>query len=88
MDQDGADLVAVSVDPLPTAASTVKDESLTFPVASDPEAVAIRAWGVKHKGKTLAVPSVFIVDRDGIVRFRKIGETRRTGRSRRSSWPR
>jgi len=65
----------VSSDSPETAAAFAEDDEIPFPLVSDPALSAIRAWGVRHRGKDLAVPAVFVVDRSGIVRYRKIGET-------------
>ena len=64
----------VSSDPLETSLEFAQDDEFEFAMASDTELVAIRAWGVRHRGKDLAVPAVFVVDRSGIVRYRRIGE--------------
>ena len=51
------------------------DEGLTFPVASDPGLRAIRAYGVAHDGREIAVPTVFVLDRDGRTLYRKVAES-------------
>jgi peroxiredoxin len=68
-------VVAVSTDDLETAREHAFDDELPFELASDVEMTAIRAWGVRHKGQDLAVPSVFVVDRDSVLRFAEIGES-------------
>ena len=71
----GADVVAISSDDLATSTAFARDEKLSYPLLADPDMAAILAWGVRHRGKSMAVPAVFIVDRDGIVRWRRIGES-------------
>lgn len=74
LEQAGARLAAVSVDPVETSRALVEKMKLGFPVLSDPGGRAIEAWGVTHTGKGIAIPSVFVVAGDGTIRWRKISE--------------
>lgn len=51
----------------------LRKESLTFPVLNDPEALVSRQWGVR------AVPTSFIVDAQGRIRFVEVGYTTSLG---------
>ena len=64
-DERGASLIAVSADPVEKATKLVEDEGITFPVAADPELSVIDAYGMRHNGKEIAVPAVFVLDRNG-----------------------
>jgi peroxiredoxin Q/BCP len=68
-------IVAISSDSLETSREFAEDDDFPFPLASDLDLEVVDAWGVRHRGKDLAVPSVFVVDRNGVVRFVKIGES-------------
>lgn len=47
---------------------------LSFPVLADPQVRAINAYGVFNLlGDGVAAPSVFIVDKAGVIRSRYIG---------------
>ena len=62
----GAELVALSVDPPERSAAVARQLSLPFPILSDTRRKVISAWGVlnaKERGG-IAVPSVFVIDRD------------------------
>jgi peroxiredoxin len=62
----GAELVALSVDPPDRSAAVARQLSLPFPILSDTRREVISAWGVlnaKERGG-IAVPSVFVIDRD------------------------
>ena len=88
----GVTPVAISVDRPQEAASTRADYDIPFPVLSDPELVAHRAFRVTHQADeaeverlrgfgidierasgrdhhVIAVPSVFLIGSDGVVRW-------------------
>jgi peroxiredoxin len=48
---------------------------VTFPLASDPKRDVIRAYGVEDQENGIAWPAIFIVGRDGTVRWRSLAET-------------
>lgn len=49
--------------------------SIQFPVLSDPTADTIRLYGVYNLlGDGVATPSVFIIDRQGIIRWWYVGK--------------
>lgn len=52
-----------------TAAEFMKANQYTFPVALDPDGVAVQAHGVN------SYPTVYIIDRTGKIRFRNLGYT-------------
>ncbi len=57
---------------------TIRDEEeveIGFPLLSDPERKTIAAWGVADPVRPIALPSVFVVDPSGTVRFRQVGDT-------------
>ncbi|MDB5297989.1 MAG: Peroxiredoxin [Phycisphaerales bacterium] len=72
----GTQLVAVSPEPPTTAAALVADLELGFPVLSDAGAVVIDRYGTRNgfagAPAMLPHPSVFVIDRDGVVRFRSV----------------
>ncbi len=72
LEQAGAALAAVCVDPVETSRALVEKMKLGFPILSDPGGAVVRAWGVEHSGKGIAIPSVFVVARDGTIRWRSI----------------
>ena len=66
--------VAISVDEPPVSHDLTQKASYTFPILSDPDARAIRAYGLVHqgagvKGHDVARPAEFLVDRNGTVRW-------------------
>jgi peroxiredoxin len=55
----------------------VRKAGYTFPLLSDPKAATIRQYDLVHKGQStdghdIARPAEFLVDRNGIVRWRNI----------------
>lgn len=50
---------------------------LEFPVLSDPELSTIRAWGVEHEGKDIALPATLVVDRSGKIAWAYVGDNPR-----------
>ena len=69
----GAEIAAITSDP-PAEAKTYFDKAgLPFPLLSDPDAHVIRLFGLVHEGGRngydAARPALFILDREGIVRY-------------------
>ena len=52
---------------------TVSEQGLTFPVLSDSSRTYIRAYDVLHPQEGIARPSLFVLDRDGVVRWQHVG---------------
>jgi peroxiredoxin len=76
----GASVVAISVDP-PFSNKSFKNQSnLNFPVLSDYNRNAVRAFGVEHhnfanlNGYTAAKRSVFVIDKDGTIRWKWVSD--------------
>lgn len=76
-----AEVVAISADTLAVARQAVIDARLPYPVLSDAGLAVIDRYGVRHidelKGRSIARPSVFVLDREGIVRYLHVGEHER-----------
>lgn len=71
--------LAICVDAVEDNARVVDELKLDFPILSDPDLVAINAYGLRHaaasiKGTDIARPAVFVIDRDGVVQWRKLTE--------------
>jgi peroxiredoxin len=80
MEDAGAAVLAISAEPLERARASAEADGLPFTILSDEELVAIDRYGVRHEGepeaggKAIARPSLFVLDRGGIVRFAHVGE--------------
>ncbi len=46
-----------------------------FPVLSDQSRETIKAYGVHGGISNIAIPSAFIIDKDGVIRWKFIGDT-------------
>ena len=72
----GAELIAVSSSPVEEHARVAARHGLEFPLLSDPEGHAMRAFGVLHPDalpfldSPVARPAIFLVDSDGTLRDR------------------
>ena len=71
------EVVAVSVDSPEESRKLCQAKGYTFPVVSDPNAAAIRRYGVLHArggegGKDIARPAEFVVDKNGIIRWESL----------------
>ncbi len=71
----GAEVYAVTADAPPNVARAITEWKLTFIVVVDPERDTVRQYGVLNPANQLAVPSTFVIDRQGIVRYRHIGKS-------------
>ena len=71
--QDG-EVVAISTDNLDEAKNLAVDLKLPFRVISDPEHRIADLYGVFDTTTDTAYPALFLVDKNGVVRYRKIIE--------------
>ena len=70
----GAELYVISVDaPAKSKAQVVQARGIQFPVLADEGKQTIRAYGVD--GGTWAIPSAFVIDMRGIIRYKSVGNT-------------
>jgi peroxiredoxin len=74
--QAGGDLIAVSVDAQSFAWSMAQTTGAKFQILSDSDKKTIISYGIlnaaEHDG--IAHPSVFILDREGRIRFMHVGK--------------
>ena len=78
--QAGVQPVAISVDTPEESRDLSKKAGYTFPILSDRNAAVIRSYDLLHKGageggRDIARPAEFLVDRNGIVRWRNLTES-------------
>jgi len=71
--------VAISVDAPTVSADLRRKAGLTFTLLSDPQAEAIRRYGLLHAGggpdgQNIARPAEFLVDHSGVVRWENFTE--------------
>jgi peroxiredoxin len=71
--------VAISVDTPEQSRDLSKKAGYTFPLLSDAGTATIRRYDLVHKdavekGHDIARPAEFLIDRDGIVRWRNLTE--------------
>ena len=62
--------MGVSVDELEDSRDLARKKGLEYPLLSDPELRAIRAYGVADESNGIAWPAEFLVDRGGRIRWR------------------
>ena len=74
-------IVAICVDSPTENAGVVKKLGLGFPILSDPDLKAIKAFGVLHEGgmmgKDIARPAIFLLDEDGRVIWKDLTDNYR-----------
>ena len=73
----GAELVAISVDTVERNAKVGESLGLDFPILSDVDTAVIKAWGVVDNeggigGADIARPATFILDAEGVIRWRNL----------------
>lgn len=77
----GAVVLPISSEPLALAREGVARDRLPFAVLADESLATIDRYGVRHldepEGRAIARPAVFVLDRDGVVRFAHVGEAPR-----------
>lgn len=72
MKRRGGEVLAISVDSPADNARVVKEDGLAFPILSDPNRAAVRAYGLAHpgghvRGEDIAIPTQVLVGTDGRV---------------------
>ncbi len=80
-----AEVLAISVDDLSGAESIAQGQDIPFPILYDPSKDVPKAYMVYNLlGDGLATPSTFVIDRDGVIRWkyvaRSIGDRHPTSR--------
>lgn len=70
----GATLVAISADPPEKSKRLGETLTLTYPLLSDPKLEAIQGFGVVQAVGGLALSAVFVIDKDGVIRWTQVGE--------------
>jgi len=74
----GGKVVAICVDSIEKNLGVAEQLKLDFPILSDADLVATDAYGLRHKlgnpmeGRDISRPAVFILDNQGIVRWRHL----------------
>ena len=69
----GTQIIGISYDPVEQLAKFSEKKSIAFPLLSDPESTAIKAYGLLNKeakGKQAGIPypGTFVLDSEGVVR--------------------
>lgn len=70
----GASLVAISVDPVEDTNKLADRHGYTFPMLTDPDLAAIRAYGVEDVGNDISLPATVVVGKDGTIAFVYVGD--------------
>ena len=69
------EVLAVSVDDLSEAEKVVQEMNIPFPILYDPSREVPRLYGVYGLfGDELATPSTFVIDREGVLRWKYVGQ--------------
>lgn len=66
-------MLAVSIDDLSEASNAVETLGLEFPILYDESGDVVKSYGVFNEGSGYAIPSTFIIDTEGVVRWEFIG---------------
>jgi len=67
-------VLAISGDSTFSHAEYAKVRAFPFPLLSDIQRIAMRAYGVHDEERNVAYRSTFIVDRDGMLRWGQAGD--------------
>ena len=70
-----ARIVGFSVDPVDKSQELAIDHNLNFLIISDENGDTVRAYGFWHADKKIALPSVFVIDREGVIRWRYVSQS-------------
>ena len=79
--QYGAKVFGIVVDPVSKNAEVVQELGLSYSVLADPELRVIDAYDLRHQDGgpegTVARSATFVIDKDGVVRWRDLTESYR-----------
>ena len=73
--QQDAEVVAISTDGIDIAKNLAVDLRLPFRVISDLDGDIIREYGVWDDATDTASPTIFVIDKEGVVRYKKAVES-------------
>ena len=73
LNNEDSKLIAISTDGNDEKKQTVSELGVKFLIVSDLQRNIIRSFGVLHPEEGISRPAVFIIDKKGLVRYRKIG---------------
>ena len=69
------------MDPVEQNAKVVQELQLSFPILADTERRVLGAYDLRHDGESpdgaIARPATFVIDRDGVVRWRDLTDSYR-----------
>lgn len=71
----GARIAAVAVDPIDVSQGLAARLGLGYPILADEGGAMAKAYGVWHAERKIALPAVIVVDREGIVRWRRVSRS-------------
>jgi peroxiredoxin len=74
LEAKGATVVGISVDEAPESKMLRGALNLTFSLLQDEDAEIAAAYGVRMRGESMAIPSVFVVGQSGEIVWRHVGE--------------
>lgn len=79
MERIGGRVLAISTDAPADSARVVQRNRLGFSILSDKDGTAMEAYGVKHAGggpdgSDIAIPSYFLINRDGVIVWRRVSQ--------------
>jgi peroxiredoxin Q/BCP len=69
--EQDSEVIAISTDGIDVAKNMAVDLQLPYPVISDPNADIIRLYGAYDDAVDTAYPAIFIIDKQGVVRYKK-----------------
>ena len=69
----GADVYALTADSIEAVSRAITEWKLTFIVIADPSRETIRRYGLLNPQDQTTRPATFVIDRQGLVRYRYIG---------------
>ena len=71
-----AQVLAISTDDLSGAKRVASLIGIPFPILYNKDADVVKAYGVYDLGEGLATPSTFIIDKQGVIRWKRVGSVR------------
>jgi len=70
----GVGLLAISADDAEASATFARELEIEFPLLADADLTTALAYGVAMEDRDIAVPSIFVVSREGLIVYQHVGE--------------
>ena len=74
LENKNSKLIAISTDGNDEVNRSISELGIKFHIVSDVDRKVVRLFGVLHPDEGISRPAVFVIDKKGFIRYRKVGK--------------